>query len=483
MNKKKVFFVYARRPGKEPEEIAPKKSLSLGSAQDCDIIVSAPGVPSKHKFLKKTRSGYILRIPKDLDGVMAIGKSSLPLQGIIEFGFLKRKKDCYLFNLPKNNPARLQIGDLTLTFGHKDIIIPEKQTVVLDRALRRPLISREDYTFLLILTLTALINFSAVAYLNTLKIRKAEPIEAFKTIAPKFAKLILAPSKKEVVKKPVVEPAHEEKKEEKKKEEVKEAKKEEAHPKKAEAEVKEVRKEEVRQKKAAGAEEPFALALSSSQSAPSSAVKERIRETVKSKGLLGVITAKVRPSTIPGDSLLQEVDRSVRSIDKVGRGETEEALTALKAKGLERMEEISGNIVGDKQVTISKDISEIIKEQQKITLLEESNKPKAGAIGNTPKKTRNEGEVYRAVTTYAGGLKYLYNNALRKNPALKGKIAIRLTIASNGKVTKAEITNSTINDAELEEAITKRIYRWQFEDLKDADDMIIEYTFDFAQVG
>jgi len=213
VNKKKVFFVYARRPGKEPEEIAPKKSLSLGSAQDCDIIVSAPGVPSKHKFLKKTRSGYILRIPKDLDGVMAIGKSSLPLQGIIEFGFLKRKKDCYLFNLPKNNPARLQIGDLTLTFGHKDIIIPEKQTVVLDRALRRPLISREDYTFLLILTLTALINFSAVAYLNTLKIRKAEPIEAFKTIAPKFAKLILAPSKKEVVKKPVVEPAHEEKKE------------------------------------------------------------------------------------------------------------------------------------------------------------------------------------------------------------------------------------------------------------------------------
>ena len=193
---------------------------------------------------------------------MAIGKSSLPLQGIIEFGFLKRKKDCYLFNLPKNNPARLQIGDLTLTFGHKDIITPEKQTVVLDRALRRPLISREDYTFLLILTLTALINFSAVAYLNTLKIRKAEPIEAFKTIAPRFAKLILAPSKKEVVKKPVVEPAHEEKKEEKKKEEVKEAKKEEAHPKKAEAEVKEVRKEEVRQKKAAGAEEPFALALS-----------------------------------------------------------------------------------------------------------------------------------------------------------------------------------------------------------------------------
>ena len=478
MNKKKVFFVYAHRPGKEPEEITPQKSLSLGSAQDCDIIVSAPGVPSKHKFLKKIRSGYILRIPKGLDGIMAIGKSSLPLQDIIEFDLLKREKDCYLFNLPKNNPARLQIGDLTLTFGHKDIITPEKQTVVLDRALRRPLMSREDYTFFFILTLTALINFSAVAYLNTLKIRKAEPIEAFKTIAPRFAKLILAPSKKEVVKKPVIEPAHEEKKKE-----VKEAKKEEAHPKKAEAEVKEVRKEEVRQKKAAGAEEPFALALSSSKRAPSAADRERIRETVKSKGLLGVITAKVRPSIIPGNSLLQEVGRSVRSIDKVGRGETEEALTALKAKGLERMEEISGNIVGDKQITVSKDIDEIIKEKRETTLLEESNKPKAGPIGNAPKKTRNEGEVYRAVTTYAGGLKYLYNNALRKNPALKGKIAIRLTIASNGKVTKAEIINSTINDAELEEAITRRIYRWQFKELKDVDDMIIEYIFDFAQVG
>lgn len=466
MNKKKVFLVYTHRPGKEPEEIIPQKSLSLGSAQDCDIIVSAPGAPSKHKLLEKTRSGYVLRIPKDLDGIMTIGKSSLPLPSIIEFDLLKKEKDCYIFNLPKNNPARLQIGDIALIFGHKEIIIPEKQTATLDRTLRRPLISREDYTFLLILTLTAIINFSAVAYLNTLKIRKAEPIEAFKTIAPRFAKLILAPSKKEVVKKPVAEPVHEEKKEEKKKEEVKEAKKEEAPPKKAEVK-----------------EEKLAYAPPPSDVVPSVAARERIRETVKSKGLLGVITAKVRPSVIPGNSLFQEVDRNIRSIDKVGRGETEEALTALKAKGLESMEEVSGNIVGGKQISVSKDISEIIKEKKETTLLEESNKQKTGHMGNAPKKTRNEGEVYRAVTTYAGGLKYLYNNALRKNPALKGKITIRLTIASNGKVTKADITNSTINDAELEEAITKRIYRWQFEELKDVGDMIIEYTFDFTQVG
>ena len=466
MNKKKVFLVYTHRPGKEPEEIIPQKSLSLGSAQDCDIIVSIPGVPSKHKLLEKTRSGYTLRIPMGLDGIITIGKNSLPLQGIIEFDLLKKEKDCYLFNLPKNNPASLQIGDIALIFGYKEILIPEKQTVTLDRALRRPLISREDYTFLLILTLTALINFSAVAYLNTLKIRKAEPIEAFKTIAPRFAKLILAPSKKEVVKKPVVEPAHEEKKEEKKKEEVKEAKKEEAPPKKA----------EVKEEKVASAPPP-------SEAAPSAAARERIRETVKSKGLLGVITAKARPSVIPGNSLFQEVNRSIRSIDKVGRGETEEALTALKAKGLESMEEVSGNIVGGKQISISKDISEIIKEKKETTLLEESNKQKARPRGNAPKKTRNEGGVYRAVTTYAGGLKYLYNNALRKNPALKGKITVRLTIAPDGKVTKAELINSTINDAELEETITKRIYRWQFEELKDVDDMIIEYTFDFTQVG
>jgi len=40
-----------------------------------------------------------------------------------------------------------------------------------------------------------------------------------------------------------------------------------------------------------------------------------------------------------------------------------------------------------------------------------------------------------------------------------------------------------LKDNDLKDAILKRIYRWRFDELKNAEEYTIDYTFDFAPVG
>ncbi len=98
-------------------------------------------------------------------------------------------------------------------------------------------------------------------------------------------------------------------------------------------------------------------------------------------------------------------------------------------------------------------------------------------------KVRAEEEVYRTIRSYMGGLKYIYNNALRTNQSLKGKISVKITIAPSGRVTTAEMVSSTLDSQELREALVERINKWKFTELKNVEDFTITYTFDFAPVS
>jgi TonB family protein len=66
------------------------------------------------------------------------------------------------------------------------------------------------------------------------------------------------------------------------------------------------------------------------------------------------------------------------------------------------------------------------------------------------------------VETYLGGLRYLYNRELRKNPDLEGKITISITIDPDGNVVEAKVKEATMDAPALEKAILARVRRWTF---------------------
>src|SRR3989338_1745540 len=317
MTKKKIFFASVHSPDRAPEEIIIDKRLTIGEAQECNIRASIPGVQGKqHSLIERHRSDYILYIPQNADGTITIGTSTLPIKGIIRFGLLKKKGDSYLFTLPDNNTCIVNIGNISLTFGYKEIIIPSKpkiEAVKLDRSLKRPLIAREDYSFLLILSLSAIIQFTTAGYLSTLEIKKKDPLQSIKDMPHRFARLILQPPKKEVIKKPQAAPTPDE---EKKEEEKKELEKPREAEKKKEEEV-------------ASITQPQPLIT-----------REQIREKVKSRGLLGLITAKSMPVNIPDSAIFHNIDDRMKGVKERRAGRrVEDILASLDIKDSKSMED------------------------------------------------------------------------------------------------------------------------------------------------
>ncbi len=64
---------------------------------------------------------------------------------------------------------------------------------------------------------------------------------------------------------------------------------------------------------------------------------------------------------------------------------------------------------------------------------------------------RNKGKLYA-----------LYNRALRRDPTLRGKLVLRLTIDAGGRVTACEIVSSELNHPTLEQRLVARIKLFDF---------------------
>ena len=72
----------------------------------------------------------------------------------------------------------------------------------------------------------------------------------------------------------------------------------------------------------------------------------------------------------------------------------------------------------------------------------------------------------------------LYNRALRTNPAMRGKVVIRLTISPDGSVTGIEVVSSELGDKKLERKLALRVKRFRFQP-KNVASTTLNYTMDF----
>jgi periplasmic protein TonB len=103
----------------------------------------------------------------------------------------------------------------------------------------------------------------------------------------------------------------------------------------------------------------------------------------------------------------------------------------------------------------------------------------AQRTGASDKGSRSREEIERVFDANKGRIYTLYNRALRENPALQGKVVLRLTIASDGRVTFCEIVSSELNDPELEKGLVQRVLQFQFEPRNDIESITTTKPIDF----
>jgi TonB family protein len=99
--------------------------------------------------------------------------------------------------------------------------------------------------------------------------------------------------------------------------------------------------------------------------------------------------------------------------------------------------------------------------------------------GNSDLASRSREEIERVFDANKGRIFTLYNRALRENPALQGKVVLRLTISPDGRVTFCEIVSSELNDAELERGLVQRVLQFQFEARDDVESITTTKPIDF----
>ena len=100
------------------------------------------------------------------------------------------------------------------------------------------------------------------------------------------------------------------------------------------------------------------------------------------------------------------------------------------------------------------------------------------AKGKNHKGNRTREEIQLVFDQNKGAVYALYNRALRKDPSLRGKVVLELTITPSGKVTHCKILSSELNNAQLERKLVSRIKLFKFPS-KDVETAIVSYPIDF----
>ncbi len=102
--------------------------------------------------------------------------------------------------------------------------------------------------------------------------------------------------------------------------------------------------------------------------------------------------------------------------------------------------------------------------------------------GESNKAARSREEIERVFDVNKGSIYALYNRALRQNPALQGKLVLKLTIEPDGRVSACEVVSSELGDKELEAKLVQRVMLFQF-DKRDVERITTTKPIDFLPSG
>jgi hypothetical protein len=65
------------------------------------------------------------------------------------------------------------------------------------------------------------------------------------------------------------------------------------------------------------------------------------------------------------------------------------------------------------------------------------------------------------VQRYKAGVKFCYDNALKKTPRLNGKITLQMDIDATGRIASLSVASDTIGNLPLQKCIRAQVQNWR----------------------
>jgi len=111
--------------------------------------------------------------------------------------------------------------------------------------------------------------------------------------------------------------------------------------------------------------------------------------------------------------------------------------------------------------------------------IQESDRP----LSDGPGPGRTDEEIQIVFDRYKAALYRIYNKELRKDPTLRGKILLRISIETNGAVSMCKVESTDLASPELVAKIVARIKRFNFGPKEGVPVLTILYPIDFLPAG
>ncbi|HEU4930046.1 MAG TPA: TonB family protein [Candidatus Krumholzibacteria bacterium] len=85
----------------------------------------------------------------------------------------------------------------------------------------------------------------------------------------------------------------------------------------------------------------------------------------------------------------------------------------------------------------------------------------AGATGSASSYRSNE-SLLSVVRRYAPGIQFCYDNELKKNAGLRGKLVIAITVLASGEVSDASVVENTLGSQAVASCVLAQVRGWRF---------------------
>ena len=92
-------------------------------------------------------------------------------------------------------------------------------------------------------------------------------------------------------------------------------------------------------------------------------------------------------------------------------------------------------------------------------------------------------EVGAVIHRHLTEVRYCYEAAMVRMPAIAGKLVIGFMISGNGSVRSAEVNSSTLGDSGLDDCVLRRLGSWRFPHTKGGINVSVTYPFIFKSLG
>lgn len=430
----KVLRIGVVQGGKVVHErlIKPGQNVTIGESPKNTFVFAAEGLPKRFTiFQAKGGGAYLLNFNELMKGKVQLPDGIVGLEDVRQRGDAARRGGQFSLALSQRTRGKIVVGDVTVLFQF--VAAPPESARKLARQDFRPkLLEEDDPIFLGFLAL-----WSAVAAVLMIYVYNTEPVEMVNMdeIPDRFV-TIIQPAEEPPDTQPT-EPEEDpelageqiEKKEEPKDEEKAEEKKE---PKTQEEKVAEAKRVE----------------------------KKREDAIAKSKLLAGLIGTRgennsgdqVEDVFAGDDANFQDLKSALGEVDGAGVA-SEQAIATRKASdgggrgdaGIEDLQTSGGGGSAD------------------VGAVKSAAPKKISANVGQMDVTSGEGvdAIRGVVRKYQGQIQACYEQQLKSNPNLGGRVAVDVDITA-GRVTTVVVAENTTGDSSLASCITKRIRGWRF---------------------